>query len=126
MKISAINVQQLPDAYHLMKSIFPPSVWNITQTHKAFVWPFVAGIAGVEIRHMQVPKVVESGTLPFVILDCNYDMAAAEGNQVDVKWFFNDDPQPFYQWIPGRPPQAIGELFKNKLDLNYAVEGGDR
>jgi hypothetical protein len=37
--------------------------------------------------------------------------------QVDVKWFFRDDPQPFFQWLPGRPPQAIGELFKNRIDL---------
>ncbi len=37
--------------------------------------------------------------------------------QVDVKWFFRDDPQPFFQWLPGRPPQAIGELFRNRIDL---------
>ena len=36
---------------------------------------------------------------------------------VDVKWFFRDDPQPFFQWLPGRPPQAIGQLFKNRIDL---------
>jgi hypothetical protein len=87
---------------------------------------FAAGIVGVEIRHMQVPGVVESGSLPYVILDCDYDLAESEGTQVDVKWFFRDDPQPFFQWLPGRPPQAIGELFKNRLDLSYAVEGSDR
>ncbi len=75
---------------------------------------------------MQVPEVIQSGTLPYVILDCDYDLSEKEGTQVDIKWFFNDDPQPFFQWLPGRPPQAIGELFKNRLDLSYAVEGGDR
>lgn len=86
----------------------------------------ITGIVGVEIRQMHVPAEVESGSVPFVILDCDYDLAESESNQVDVKWFFRDDPQPFYQWLPGRPPQAIGELFKNRIDLSHAVEGGDK
>jgi len=86
----------------------------------------ITGIVGVEIRQMRVPSEVESGSVPFVILDCDYDLAESESNQVDVKWFFRDDPQPFYQWLPGRPPQAIGELFKNRIDLSHAVEGGDK
>merc|ERR1711953_571994 len=86
----------------------------------------ITGIVGVEIRKMSVPSEVESGTVPHVILDWDYDLAASESNQVDVKWFFREDPQPFYQWLPGRPPQAIGDLFKNRIDLTHAVEGGDR
>ncbi len=74
---------------------------------------------------MRVPKVVESGSLDYVILDCHYDYRQSEASQIDVKWFFGDDPQPFYQWIPGRAPQTIGELFRNRLDLNYAVRSTD-
>ena len=44
---------------------------------------------------------------------------------MDVKWFFRDDPQPFFQWLPGRPPQTIGELFQHRLDLKYEVPGSD-
>lgn len=80
----------------------------------------------MEIRQMSVPSEVESGSAPFVILDCDYDLSESESNQVDVKWFFGDDPQPFYQWLPGRPPQAIGDFFKNRIDLSYAVDGGDK
>lgn len=86
----------------------------------------ITGIVGVEIRKMKVPSEVESGTAPYVILDCDYDLAESESHQVDVKWFFRDDPQPFYQWLPGRPPQAIGDLFKNRIDLSHTVEGSDR
>ena len=75
---------------------------------------------------MRVPSVIESGKEPYVILDCDYDLSEREGRQVDVKWFFRDDPQPFFQWLPGRPPQAIGELFRNRIDLTYEVAGGDR
>lgn len=86
----------------------------------------VTCIVGVEIRHMRVPSVLESGSRPYVILDCDYDLSDSEGHQVDVKWFFGSDPQPFYQWLPGRPPQTIGKKFKNRIDLDYEVSGADR
>ena len=31
---------------------------------------------------MHVPAEVESGSVPFVILDCDYDLAESESNQV--------------------------------------------
>ena len=74
---------------------------------------------------MRVPRMIESGSEPHVILDCDYDLRETEGTQVDVKWFFRDDPQPFFQWLPGRPPQTIGDLFRDRLDLTYEVEGSD-
>ena len=40
---------------------------------------------------------------------------------MDVKWFFRDDPQPFFQWLPGRPPQTIGDLFRHRLDLKVSI-----
>ena len=85
-------------------------------------------IVGVQIREMRVPSVIESGTKSYVILDCDYEISSeSEGTQVDVKWFFGSDPEPFFQWLPGRPPQAKGSLFTNgRLDLSYEVEGGDR
>ena len=43
---------------------------------------FFSGIVGVEIRQMHVPAEVESGSVPFVILDCDYDLAESESNQV--------------------------------------------
>ena len=33
---------------------------------------------------MHVPAEVESGSVPFVILDCDYDLAESESNQVKV------------------------------------------
>ena len=55
------------------------------------------GIVGVQIREMRVPSAVESGSQPHVILDCDYDLSESERSQVDVKWYFRDDPQPFFQ-----------------------------
>ena len=87
----------------------------------------LSGIVGVEIKDMVVPRMIESGSQSHVILDCDYDLLDNnEGYQVDVKWFFRDDPQPFFQWLPGRPPQAIGEIFQDRIDLTYEVEGSDQ
>ena len=36
---------------------------------------------------MVVPSVVESGSKDHVILDCDYDYATGEANQLDVKWW---------------------------------------
>ena len=70
---------------------------------------------------------VESGSKPHVILDCDYDLSdTTEGYQVDVKWFFRDDPQPFFQWLPGHRPQTIGDIFHDRIDLNYEVAGSDQ
>ena len=44
---------------------------------------FFSGIVGVEIRHMRVPSVLESGSRPYVILDCDYDLSDSEGHQVN-------------------------------------------
>jgi len=72
--------------------------------------------------------VVESGKKSHFTLDCDYDIfSESEGAQVDVKWFFRNDPKPFFQWLPGRAPQAKGNLFSNgRLDLTYKEEGGNR
>ena len=56
-----------------------------------------SGIVGVQIRDLRVPPAVESGSQPHVILDCDYDLSETESSQVDVKWYFRDDPQPFFQ-----------------------------
>ena len=74
---------------------------------------------------MRLPEVVESGVEDHIILDCLYEYGKSEAAQIDVKWFFGDDPQPFYQWLPGRRPQTIGELFRNRIDLDYEVESDD-
>jgi len=41
--------------------------------------------------------VIESGKKSHVILDCDYEISSeSEGAQVDVKWFFRNDPEPFF------------------------------
>ena len=51
---------------------------------------------------MIVPSVIESGSRDYVILDCDYDFLQQEKDQLDIKWFFNDNPEPIFQWLPGK------------------------
>ena len=77
----------------------------------------------LEIVDLTVPSVVEVGS-ENVVLDCNYNFEEAEASELEVKWYFNEDPSPFLVWIAGRKesqPQIIGSLFEDKIDLEYKV-----
>ena len=80
-------------------------------------------VISVEIHELVVPLVVEEGS-ENVLLDCNFNYNESEADQLEVKWYFNQDPAPFCQWIAGRSdtkPQLIGSLFEDKLDLGYTA-----
>ena len=77
----------------------------------------------VEIMDLVVPSVVEVGS-ENVVLDCNYSFEDSEASELEVKWYFNEDPSPFLQWIAGRndsQPQVIGSMFEDKIDLSYTM-----
>ena len=81
----------------------------------------VSAVTCVEIQELTVPGVVEEGS-ENVLLDCNFHYNTSEADQLEVKWYFNQDPAPFCQWIAGVPdtrPQLIGGLFEDKVDLEY-------
>lgn len=88
----------------------------------AFLLARPTGVLGVDIRELSVPKLVELGS-ENVVLDCDYDYDEREKMELDIKWYFNDSHEPFFQWVPGqlKRPQVIGELFARHLDLDYAV-----
>ena len=81
---------------------------------------------GVKISNLVVPPVVEQG-VDYVILDCPYEFSSSEADHLEIKWYFNNSPAPFFQWIAGMedsPPQIIGDLFKDKMDMNYSQYTG--
>ena len=61
----------------------------------------VAGVVGVDILELSVPELVELGS-ENVVLDCDYDYDEREKMELDIKWYFNDSPSPFFQWVPGQ------------------------
>ncbi len=77
---------------------------------------------GVEILRISAPPPLELGSLNEIVLDCDYDLREDERGQLEIKWYFNKNPAPFLQWIPGggRRPQLISpNPFDGHVDLNY-------
>lgn len=81
----------------------------------------VSDVTSVEILSMDVPSVVEAGSGD-IILDCDFKYTEEEKSQLDIKWYFNNDPNPIFQWLPGRVPQIISDQFKKHLDVAYEVD----
>ncbi|RZC32231.1 hypothetical protein BDFB_006200 [Asbolus verrucosus] len=72
---------------------------------------------GVKINKLQVPEIIKHGTS--VILDCDFTLEDTEDDLV-VKWYFNNNKTPVYQWIPAMKPQGLGVL-KDRLNLEYVA-----
>lgn len=72
----------------------------------------------IKIHELKVPDVTKQGKS--VILDCDYSLEETDHKGLVVKWFFNQEPYPVYQWIPGSKmaPQGLG-ILKDKLNLDY-------
>ena len=73
------------------------------------------------------PLVFKNGSASNAVLDCEYalndeEYATNEKNPgaLVVKWFFNNDPAPVYQWIHSKKPQGLGVL-NGKLNLEYRI-----
>ncbi|XP_063229954.1 uncharacterized protein LOC134535038 isoform X2 [Bacillus rossius redtenbacheri] len=80
------------------------------------------GAAAVKLTAVSFPDAIRNGSVADVVLDCEYSVDEQDrqpGKLPVVKWFFNGDPQPVYQWIPpDQRPQDLGVL-KGRLNLGY-------
>ncbi|KAB0794602.1 hypothetical protein PPYR_11441 [Photinus pyralis] len=73
---------------------------------------------GVRINKLQVPEVTHIGSP--VILDCDYSWEETKDEGIVVKWYFNEEKIPVYQWIATKKPQVLG-ILKGRLNLEYSV-----
>ena len=87
-----------------------------------FINAFSISVA-VDIIKIDIPAAVEVGS-ENIVLDCPFTYTEKEADNLEVKWYFNESPAPFFQWIAGiedSPPMLIGNLFEDKLDLSYSA-----
>ncbi|KAF8792454.1 hypothetical protein HNY73_004046 [Argiope bruennichi] len=84
----------------------------------------IEGTDAVEIRRLSVPRWIQNGTEDAVVLDCEYVYTENDFRLV-VKWFFEDNLEPVYQWIPGLNKKHASEMLKDRLDLNFSVSTVD-
>ena len=54
------------------------------------------------VPQVSIPRTVEVGE-ENIILNCDYHFDEEEAQQLEIKWYFNKDPAPFFQWIAGLP-----------------------
>lgn len=78
----------------------------------------------VEIRRLSVPRWVQNGTEDSVVLDCEYVYNENDFRLV-VKWFFEDNLEPVYQWIPELNLRHTSGVLYNRLDLGFTVNTVD-
>ncbi|XP_068084799.1 uncharacterized protein [Anabrus simplex] len=82
------------------------------------IYCFASG-RGLQIEELRVPDAVKNGSETSVILDCDYSLLETDKTHgLVVKWYFNDNPTPVYQWIPNQKPQVFGVL-RGKINLEY-------
>ena len=74
----------------------------------------VTSAHGVAIEEVLVPAVVEAGAEE-AVLDCPFTFSQEEEDQLEVRWFFNSSPTPFYQWSPGMGD--LGPQVKRRVDI---------
>ncbi|XP_076058555.1 uncharacterized protein LOC143035573 [Oratosquilla oratoria] len=76
--------------------------------------------SGVEVLGITGPSVVVNGSTPLLVLDCEYNLTESDKEGLVVKWYYNRQPFPIYQWIPNNAPQDLG-ILKGRLLLDYAA-----
>ena len=87
--------------------------------------PDIRELAAVKIRHHSISQVVDGGAnFSHLLLDCDYTYDPGDIKLV-VRWFFNDAPEPIYQWIPSSDTRYVGELLRPFFDLEHRL-GEDR
>jgi len=88
----------------------------------------VPGYDCVQILSMAVPEAVEAGSED-IVLDCDFTYTEEEKNQLVVKWYFNNEPEPIYQWIVSHPNkkggQLISDLFRGHINDEFEVNDED-
>ncbi|XP_022251891.1 uncharacterized protein LOC111087890 [Limulus polyphemus] len=105
-----------------MKCIFryrPPFIFLL-----AALYLHIVNVAAVKIRRLSVPRWVENGTERPITLDCEYLYTHNDLHLV-VKWFYNNEVKPVYQWIPALSTRYVSGFLQGRLDDTFVAEPMD-
>ncbi|KAF5308696.1 hypothetical protein FQR65_LT06057 [Abscondita terminalis] len=80
-----------------------------------FVFVIIDITLGVRINKLQVPEVTHIGNP--VVLDCDYSWEETKDEGLVVKWYFNEEKIPVYQWIATKKPQVLGDGIEYKIKI---------
>ena len=73
---------------------------------------------------MRGPGCIQSGSQAWVELTCMFQHSYSEREQLDLKWYYSNDEEPFLQWLPssGREPQIRGQRFSSSITVRHLVK----
>lgn len=80
-------------------------------------------VRAIEITKLTVPRVVESGRQGPFELDCQYRCNESDSKLV-VKWFFNGESQPFYQWIAELEDPVVTDRYADAINMDRSHAPG--
>ena len=89
------------DYYYLICSL---TVDTSNDTSTLYV--LILGVSPVKLDRLEVPPVIQNGTVDHVVLDCPYTLEPGERDGIVLKWYLNSNTVPIYQWIPPSHPQV--------------------
>ncbi|XP_076367233.1 uncharacterized protein LOC143255444 isoform X2 [Tachypleus tridentatus] len=84
----------------------------------------VVNVAAVEIKRLSVPRWVENGTDVPITLDCEYSYTHNDLRLV-VKWYYNHQVKPVYQWIPVLGSRYVSDFLQGRLDETFVADPRD-
>ena len=64
---------------------------------------------------------MRSGSQAWVELTCTFQHTLSESQQLDLKWYYSEEEEPFLQWVPstGRDPQIKGSRFSSGMTVRH-------
>lgn len=111
-----------------MCQTFALSHWNSGLIEiRFFPRSLSSDIAAVKIVRHSISQIVESSvnqSHSSLILDCEYSYDPGDVKLV-VRWFYNDSPEPIYQWIPSSDNRYVGDSIRPYFDMDYRIDDGD-
>ncbi|KAI1303123.1 hypothetical protein HDE_02384 [Halotydeus destructor] len=93
----------------------------------SFVVYFVSDIIPVicvDIKRVSLPTHYDTTSGQDLILDCDYGYNENDLKLV-VRWYYNNTPEPIYQWIPEKDIRTVSEDIRDHFDFQHTTNPND-
>ena len=82
-----------------------------------------SGPSSLSLLSLTGPQAILTNSQAWVELTCTFKHRRSEWRQVDLKWYFSSEEEPFLQWVPStrRAPQIRGKAFAKSVKVRHEV-----
>ena len=112
--------------YISLSVILPGIIWNDYRTVEFN--PPISEPSCLKLLHLTRPQAILSGSQVWVELTCTFKHTFSESQQLDLKWYYSNEDEPFLQWVPstGRDPQIRGKKFNSLMTVRHHITNTTR